>query len=77
MTTDAGTGAVHTAPDHGVEDFNVGRAYGIETLNLVGQRYGVYSENAGEFAGQHVYKVEDAIVAALEANEPSVAEKQI
>ncbi|MBU2963990.1 isoleucine--tRNA ligase [Amphritea sp. 2_MG-2023] len=68
VTTDAGTGAVHTAPDHGVEDFNVGRAYGIGTLNLVGPD-GVFTENAGEFAGQHVYKVEDTIVAALEAND--------
>ncbi|MBQ0756016.1 MAG: isoleucine--tRNA ligase, partial [Amphritea sp.] len=68
VTTDAGTGAVHTAPDHGVEDFNVGRTYGIGTLNLVGAN-GVFTENAGEFAGQHVYKVEDAIVAALEAND--------
>ncbi|GGK83568.1 isoleucine--tRNA ligase [Amphritea balenae] len=67
VTTDAGTGAVHTAPDHGVEDFNVGRAYGIGTLNLVAGN-GVFTEAAGEFAGQHVYKVEDSIVAALEAN---------
>ncbi|MCV6610868.1 MAG: isoleucine--tRNA ligase [Amphritea sp.] len=75
VTTDAGTGAVHTAPDHGVDDFNVGRAYGIETLNLVGPD-GVYTENAGEFAGQHVYKVEDAIVAALEANDRLLLQKK-
>ncbi|MEH6576682.1 MAG: isoleucine--tRNA ligase [Amphritea sp.] len=67
VTVDAGTGAVHTAPDHGVEDFNVGRAYGIETLNLVAGN-GVFTDAAGEFAGEHVYKVEDKIVAALEAN---------
>ena len=33
VTTDAGTGCVHTAPDHGVEDFTVGKKYNIETLN--------------------------------------------
>ena len=35
VTVDAGTGCVHTAPDHGVDDFNVGRAYGIGTLNYL------------------------------------------
>ncbi|MBN1008024.1 isoleucine--tRNA ligase [Amphritea pacifica] len=75
VTVEAGTGAVHTAPDHGVEDFSVGRAYGIGTLNLVGPD-GVYTEKAGEFAGQHVYKVEGAIVAALEANDRLILKKQ-
>ena len=65
VTTDAGTGAVHTAPDHGVDDFNAGRANGIGTLNLVDEN-GVYTSGAGEFAGQHVYKVDEAIIAKLE-----------
>ncbi len=65
VTTDAGTGAVHTAPDHGVDDFNVGRENGIGTLNLVDEN-GVYTSGAGEFAGQHVYKVDEAIIAKLE-----------
>ncbi|MEH6824825.1 MAG: isoleucine--tRNA ligase [Motiliproteus sp.] len=64
VTTDAGTGAVHTAPDHGVEDFVVGQKYAIETLNLV-DGHGIYVSAAGRFAGQHVYKVDDEIVALL------------
>ncbi|MEH6651032.1 MAG: isoleucine--tRNA ligase [Motiliproteus sp.] len=64
VTTEAGTGAVHTAPDHGVEDFVVGQKYAIETLNLV-DGHGIYVEAAGRFAGQHVYKVDDDIVALL------------
>jgi isoleucyl-tRNA synthetase len=48
VTLDAGTGAVHTAPDHGVEDFEVGRKYGIGTLNLVNAS-GVLGEGAGVF----------------------------
>src|SRR5690606_5626126 len=35
VTTEAGTGAVHTAPDHGPDDFAVGLKYGLKTLNLV------------------------------------------
>ncbi|ROU00644.1 isoleucine--tRNA ligase [Marinobacter sp. R17] len=65
VTTDAGTGAVHTAPDHGMEDFEVGKVYGIDTLNLV-QADGTYISAAGEFAGVHVYKADDPICEALE-----------
>jgi len=76
VTTDAGTGCVHTAPDHGVDDFNVGRAYGIGTLNLVDDN-GVFTSGAGEFAGQHVYKVDGAIVERLEANNAVLCVKKI
>ena len=64
VTTDAGTGAVHTAPDHGMEDFVAGKAYGLGTINLV-QANGVYSDEAGEFAGLHVYKADEPVMDAL------------
>ncbi len=67
VTTDAGTGFVHTAPDHGVDDFNVGQAYGIGTLNLIDD-HGLFTQAAGEFAGVHVYKADALIVARLQAN---------
>ncbi|RBO79713.1 isoleucyl-tRNA synthetase [Marinomonas aquiplantarum] len=76
VTTEAGTGCVHTAPDHGVDDFNVGRANGLGTINLV-QDNGVYSDAAGEFAGMHVYKVDGAILGALNANQALVFESKI
>ncbi|MGB1236588.1 MAG: isoleucine--tRNA ligase [Pseudomonadales bacterium] len=64
VTTDAGTGAVHTAPDHGMEDFEVGNKYGLSTLNLV-QGNGVFVDAAGEFAGVHVYKADEPVCEAL------------
>jgi len=64
VTTEAGTGAVHTAPDHGVDDFNVGALYDIGTLNLVDEN-GVFTQAAGDFAGSHVYKVDEDIIAKL------------
>lgn len=64
VTTDAGTGLVHTAPDHGADDFTISRKYGIETLNLVNAN-GVYSEKTEHFAGQHVYKVDEPICELL------------
>ncbi|MEE3118649.1 MAG: isoleucine--tRNA ligase [Pseudomonadota bacterium] len=65
VSTDAGTGAVHTAPDHGLEDFEVGKAYNIGTINLV-QADGTYTSAAGELAGVHVYKADQPVCAALE-----------
>ncbi len=64
VTTDAGTGAVHTAPGHGQEDFAVGQKYGIETVNPVDGK-GVYLPNTELFAGQHIWKANDAIVELL------------
>ncbi len=64
VSTDAGTGAVHTAPDHGMEDFEVGKAYDIGTINLV-QADGTYTQAAGEFAGVHVYKADQPVCDAL------------
>lgn len=65
VTTDAGTGCVHTAPDHGVDDFNVGMANGIETLNYIDD-HGIYRDGVELFAGEHVYKVDDKVLAVLE-----------
>ena len=76
VTTEAGTGAVHTAPDHGVDDFNVGKAYGLGTLNLVDEN-GVFIDAAGEFAGEHVYKVDEKVIDRLIANKALVAQETI
>lgn len=64
VSIEAGTGAVHTAPDHGMEDFVVGKTYGIGTLSLV-QADGTYTGATGEFAGVHVYKADDPVCDAL------------
>ncbi|NHI00955.1 isoleucine--tRNA ligase [Oceanimonas sp. MB9] len=64
VTTDSGTGAVHTAPGHGQEDFAVGQHYGLEVANPVGGN-GVYLPDTELFAGQHVFKANDAVVEVL------------
>ena len=76
VNTEAGTGAVHTAPDHGVDDFNVGQQYGLETLNLIDE-HGVFTSDAGEFAGAHVYKADEQIINVLRDNHALVAEETI
>ena len=64
VTTEVGTGAVHTAPGHGQDDFLVGRKYGLEVLNPVGGN-GVYLADTEIFAGQHIHKANDAIIELL------------
>jgi len=64
VTTEAGTGCVHTAPAHGLEDFEMGRRYDLEVYNPVGGN-GVYHADTPVFAGQHIFKANDDIIAAL------------
>ena len=76
VTTDAGTGAVHTAPDHGLDDFYVGLKYGIGTLNLLDE-HGVFTTGAGQFAGDHVYKVDEKVIGVLEQTQALVSRQTI
>lgn len=64
VTTDAGTGFVHTAPDHGMEDFQVCQQYGIETIDPLTDG-GVYRDRVETFAGIHVYKADKPIIEHL------------
>lgn len=64
VTTEAGTGCVHTAPGHGVDDFNVCQKYDIAVYNPVGSN-GVYLEDTPLFAGQHVLKANQPIIDLL------------
>jgi len=65
VTTDAGTGAVHTAPGHGQEDFAVGLKYGLEVLNPIDGK-GIYLPDTEIFAGQYIWKANDTVVALLQ-----------
>ena len=64
VTTDAGTGAVHTAPGHGQDDFIVGQNYGLALLNPVGAN-GVFLPDTPLFAGEHVFKANDSVLNVL------------
>ena len=65
ITTESGTGLVHTAPGHGVDDFNTGRKYGLPVLCPVDEAGNLTAE-AGPFAGLNVLKdANGAIITAL------------
>ena len=65
VTVDAGTGAVHTAPGHGAEDFIVGQKYGLEVANPVGGN-GCYLPGTGAgLDGLFVFKANKVVVELL------------
>ncbi len=65
VTTDAGTGFVHTAPGHGDDDYQVAHVkFGIEVPFTVDEA-GCYYPHVPLVAGQHVYKVADQVCELL------------
>lgn len=72
VTTEAGTGAVHIAPAHGIEDYLVGQANHLPMIQLVDHR-GCYIETAPLFPGAHVLKVNNDMVALLQEREKLLA----
>ncbi len=67
VTTDAGTGLVHTAPGHGLEDFEVGKKFHLEVPETVGPD-GKYFDHVPLVAGHHIFKVNPVILETLKAN---------
>lgn len=67
VTLDSGTGAVHTAPGHGIEDFEVAQQYNLEILSPVNNK-GEFTLEAGKYAGQKVDSANKIIIDDLENN---------
>lgn len=65
VTLEAGTGLVHTAPGHGIEDFEIGKQHNIKVPHLIGDN-GIYYEDVPLFAGEHVFKVGPKVMDAIE-----------
>ena len=64
VTLDAGTGAVHTAPGHGADDFNTGVRYGLDIYAPVGPA-GMFLDTVDMFGGQRVFDANPHIEQAL------------
>ncbi len=64
VSNEDGSGCVHTAPGHGMEDYLTGQRYGLPTIMPVDER-GIFDKTAGEFAGMHVFKANAAITERL------------
>lgn len=64
VTIEEGTGCVHTAPGHGVEDFEIGEEYDLPVFSPVGED-GKFTEEAGEYEGLYVKDADDIILGDL------------
>jgi isoleucyl-tRNA synthetase len=64
VTVEAGTGAVHTAPGHGQDDYVVGQKYGLPIDNPVADN-GTFKSGTEFFAGEHVFNVNSHVLEVL------------
>ncbi|MED5388448.1 MAG: isoleucine--tRNA ligase [Pseudomonadota bacterium] len=67
VTTDAGTGLVHTAPGHGADDFVVGQQYGLDPVSPVLDN-GKFRDDLAVVGGVHVAKANEPVIEALKEN---------
>ena len=73
VTLEAGTGAVHTAPGHGLDDYIVGLRYDLPVDNPVGSN-GCFVDGTELFAGEHVFNANEKVIDVLKAKGSLVQE---
>lgn len=76
VTKDQGTGCVHIAPGHGQEDYEVGQRYGLEVSAPVDSK-GKFTRDAGDFAGEFVFKSDPKIIERLQEKGALLKEEKL
>lgn len=76
VSLDAGTGCVHTAPGHGMDDYRVGLEYDLPVLSPVDAR-GCYTQEVPEYQGMNIFKTNPVIVERLKTSGHLLAFKEI
>jgi isoleucyl-tRNA synthetase len=76
VTMDTGTGIVHTAPGHGMEDYLIGKETGLEMLSPVNDR-GEFTGEVPEFEGMNVFDANEKIIAFLDEKKKLYARADI
>ncbi len=76
VSREDGTGCVHTAPGHGVEDYRTGQKYKLPVLMPVDGK-GHFTAEAGEFQGIPIWKANDKVIETLQQNGKLVHAGQI
>jgi len=64
VTLDEGTGCVHTAPGHGVDDYKTGLKYNLPIISPVDDR-GYFTKEAGKYAGLKIWDANEVIISDL------------
>lgn len=76
VTVDSGTGAVHTAPAHGPDDFAIGKTFNLPLENPVGDD-GCYISTTPMFAKIHVRKADPEIMKVLEEKNTLIVQAKL
>ncbi len=76
VTLEAGTGAVHTAPGHGVDDYQAGLEYKLVVTSPVGDN-GCFDDDVTYFAGEHVFAANPHVIEVVENNGNLLAEARL
>ncbi|RUR17231.1 isoleucine--tRNA ligase [Legionella sp. km535] len=76
VTTDSGTGCVHTAPAHGPDDYMVGQSYNLPLINPV-KSNGCFADDVEFFAGISVLKANEVVLDKLSDNGVLLAKENI
>lgn len=76
VTLEAGTGAVHTAPGHGLDDYIVGLRYDLPVDNPVGGD-GRFVAGTELFAGEHVFTANEKVIDVLKAKGALIHEERM
>ncbi|GMB10763.1 MAG: isoleucine--tRNA ligase [Candidatus Improbicoccus devescovinae] len=77
VTLDSGTGCVHIAPGHGLEDFEVCLTYDNIPMIVSVDENGILTESAGKFAGTHIVNSGEIIKSELKTNNYLFNSRQI
>ncbi len=72
VTTETGTGAVHTSPAHGQDDYIVSLKYNLPVDCPVDGK-GVFIESTKHVAGEYIFKANTTIIELLKKNETLVS----
>ncbi|QCI22032.1 isoleucine--tRNA ligase [Buchnera aphidicola] len=65
VTLESGTGSVHTAPDHGIDDYNISQKYNIKTSNLVDHNGNYISNIHPKLDGMNIFQANSIIIKIL------------
>ena len=76
VTKEEGTGCVHTAPGHGLDDFIIGKKYNLPALVPVNEK-GCFTSEVPEWKGQYIFKANPLIIEKLKQNSCLLAETEI
>ncbi|MCP3867001.1 MAG: isoleucine--tRNA ligase [Gammaproteobacteria bacterium] len=76
VTLEAGTGAVHTAPGHGLEDYIVGQRYDLPVDNPVGSD-GCFVKGTELFEGEHVFTANEKVINVLKRHHVLLQEARL